>query len=429
MTRCASLLLLFLPTLAPAAEVTGGPMLGATDHASSWVWARADGAGQLVVRYRAGEQDDWRATAPVAFAADADWTARVALTGLRPSTRYTYSLQVDGVAVPGGPWTLRTLPPPGRGKVSLAFGSCIHQGRFPQQPVWGALDAAAPDAFVFLGDNVYYARDDWTTPQNMWARMRAQRELPELRRFLTHTPALAQWDDHDYGPNNSDRTYAHKDYARHVFRSYWVNPSYGEDEQGIYTQATLGPVDLFLCDDRYFRDPNKTPDGPTKTLLGARQREWLIEALAASAAPVKLVATGMQFLADYHFFESWQLGTHERTWILEQINARDIQGVIFLSGDRHMAEVIKCDDAGPGYDLWEVTSSPLANRTTGENLLGVNARRVYAQGTRCNFGWVEVDADAGTVKLELRDDEGQTLWSAAPDLGLKPAAGKRYFKK
>ena len=36
---------------------------------------------------------------------------------------------------------------------SIAFGSCLHQ-RQPQ-PVWEAVTVLRPEAFVFLGDNVY----------------------------------------------------------------------------------------------------------------------------------------------------------------------------------------------------------------------------------------------------------------------------------
>lgn len=430
MSRLAlsSLLPLLLLAQARAADLTAGPLVGATDEASSRVWVRASGPAQVVVRHRpaagtppgaAGDEAGWT-TAPAARTRDdADHTAVVALDGLSPATEYTYEVLVDGAPAPGGPWTFRTTPPAGTGKVTLAFGSCVHMGRQPEQPIFDVIAAARPDAFVLLGDNSYYDREDTKDPARMWARVREQRQNPSLRRLLASTPIFAQWDDHDYGPNDSDRTFQLKDVARDVFMAYFPNPSFGEEGQGIYARASLGPVDLLLLDDRYFRDPNRQPNSPEKTILGARQRRWLIDALAASRAPIKVVATAGQFLARYHAFESWNLARDEREVILDAIRDRQVPGVIFISGDRHLAEVVRWPAERVGYPLWDVTSSPLANNTFSAGAKMPNPDREFVYGAGNNFGWIQVDADARQVRLELRDQRGETLWSVAAE-GLFP---------
>ena len=48
-----------------------------------------------------------------------------------------------------------------------------------------------------------------------------------------------------------------------------------------------------------------------------------------------------------------------------------------------------------------------------------NPDRVFSYGDGMNFGWLEVDATRKTVKLELRDVKGKTLWSHTPQ-GLWP---------
>ena len=72
-----------------------------------------------------------------------------------------------------------------------------------------------------------------------------------------------------------------------------------------------------------------------------------------------------------------------------------------------------------GYPVYDVTSSPLSNRFWPEGAKHPNRDRVYSYGDGNNFGWIEVDAEAKTVTLELRDEKGKTLWKHAPE-GLWP---------
>src|SRR5256885_9922577 len=51
---------------------------------------------------------------------------------------------------------------------------------------------------------------------------------------------------------------------------------------GVFGRARFGDVDIFLLDDRYYRSANKLLDGPDKTMFGAKQLEWLKNALVRS---------------------------------------------------------------------------------------------------------------------------------------------------
>lgn len=392
-------------------------MVGATDHASAQVWAQGTAAGAVTVRVSGPGFDGEEAFGPVVFDAARAFTASVTITGLQPASAYRYAVLVGEDAA--GEGSFRTLPAPGTGKVRVAFGSCLKVGYARTQPVFAAIAEARPDVFLWLGDNCYYSGRDVKSPEKLWKRMAKARALPSLRPLLANTPNLAQWDDHDYGPNDSDRTYPLKGAARDVFTAYWPNPSAGEDGEGIYTRASLGPVDLFLCDDRWFRDPNRQKDTADKGILGTKQTAWLLAQLAKSTAPIKLVATGGQFLARYHDYESWEAASHERDRIIAAIRAQKIQGVLFISGDRHLAEVNRWAGEDGAYDLWDVTSSPLSNRFWPEGAVVPNPDRVFAYGDGPNFGWLEVDAAARTVTVELRDVAGKVIWSHAIE-GLFP---------
>jgi alkaline phosphatase D len=397
-----------LPLLAAADPLTSGPMVGATDHASAWVWAQ--GSGVMSVRVEGPGLAKPKVFGGVPFDPARADTARVRVTDLQPSSAYAYEVLVNDE--PAGKGTFRTLPKPGTGKVRIAFGSCLKVGYAKTQPVFAAIAEAKADAFLWLGDACYFRDAD--SAESLWTGMAGARALPSLRTLLANTPNLAQWDDHDYGPNDGDKTYGNKETAREVFAAYWANPSVGEDGEGIYTRASLGPVDLFLCDNRWFRDPNRAEDTPQKGILGKKQTAWLLAGLAASTAPIKIVATGGQFLARYHQYESWDTARHERDGIIAAIRAKKIGGVIFISGDRHFAEVNRWKGDDGAYDLWDVTSSPLSNRYWPAGSRVANPDRVYSYGGGTNFGWIEVDADTKTVTLQLRNATGATLWSDAP---------------
>jgi alkaline phosphatase D len=431
MTTLRTLVPLLALLLAPVAlaqtpTVTGGPMVGATSDTSATIWLRTDGPCEVTVSLSAvaggGAVNITERTD-----ADADSTATFTFAALQPATEYEYHARIGRERVEGG--RFRTMPAAGTGKVTIAFGSCVNMARQAEQPIFDVIAAARPSAFVFLGDNSYFTNDDCKEAATMWARVREQRQNPGLRKLLASTPIFAQWDDHDYGPNDSDRTFKLKTVARDIFKAYWPMPAYGDGDDGIYSRATLGPVDLFVLDDRWFRSPANEPDGPDKAILGPKQRDWLIEQLAASRAPVKLVATGSQFLARYHAFESWQRARVERDAIVDAIRDRKIPGVVFISGDRHLAEALRWPAERAGYTLWEVTSSPLANRSFTRGADVKNEDRAFIYGDGNNFGWIEVDLDARKVTLELRDAQGKTLWSVMPDDLLAPAGEpkKRFF--
>ena len=136
---------------------------------------------------------------------------------------------------------------------------------------------------LWMGDNVYYREVDWATPTMMEARYAHTRRTPAMQPLLGHTHNYATWDDHDYGPNNSDRSYRQKGASLRIFKQYWANPNYGRpDVPGVFGKFQWGDVDVFLLDDRYHRSPTPAPRTDDKTMWGEAQRQWLIDALTSS---------------------------------------------------------------------------------------------------------------------------------------------------
>ena len=91
-------------------------------------------------------------------------------------------------------------------------------------------------------------------------------------RLLRRIPQYAIWDNHDYGPEPTDKRLKNKEQTLEAFKMFWPNPAYGEaDNPGVYFKFRRGDVDFFMTDDRYNRDPNNAPEDGRKSYLGAKQ--------------------------------------------------------------------------------------------------------------------------------------------------------------
>ena len=120
---------------------------------------------------------------------------------------------------------------PGASTLSIAFGSCAHQDH--PQPMLDVAIAQRPDAFVFLGDNVYADTGDPEKLRAIYGRLEAR---PEFQRLKAAMPLHATWDDHDYGLNDGGREYEHKAVTAEVFFDFWGVPKGSERRAspGVY---------------------------------------------------------------------------------------------------------------------------------------------------------------------------------------------------
>ncbi len=220
-------------------------------------------------------------------------------------------------------------------------------------------------------------------------------------------PHLAIWDDHDYGPNNIGGNYILKETSKKVFDSYWANPSSGERGEGIYTMYSHGDADFFLCDDRWWRSPDDVKDSingvgnPEKIMLGKKQLDWLKQSLLYSNAAFKFVVVGSQVLNPVSPYDKLRDFTLEYQDLLNFLMEYKVNGVVFLTGDRHHSEIIKVDRNG-SYPLYDITVSPL---TSGTHLFGGpeknNPYRVLGIDQKQNYGKFSFSGLRGLRKLTV----------------------------
>jgi len=433
-------LLLAQPLLAqelppdPAAWLRSGPMLGPSEPTATTVWLQTRLPVRAQLRFwPQGKPASARVSEEVATTAEGDLIARFRLDGLQFGTRYDYELYLDGFRVERAyPLSFETQPmwrwrtdPPEPPSFRAAVGSCAYINDPPYDrpdPPYGgdyqifqSIAAARPDFMVWLGDDIYYREGDWTTEAGMRRRWAHDRALPEMQPLLGAVHHYAMWDDHDYGSNDSDRTFRSRETSLRVFRDYWLNPSYGTAETpGVFTRFTWGDVEFFLLDDRYYRAPDEWPAGPDKRMFGEAQMRWLEESLVGSEATFKIVAGGSQMLNPLALFEAMGKYPAEQKELLDFLRRTKIPGIVFLSGDRHFTELLVRREPGL-YPLYELTSSPLTSgpakpRDEEKN----NPARIpgtWVVGVR-NFSLLEVSGKSGDRVLTLRtlDANGKELW-------------------
>ena len=412
-----------------APVLTHGPFRGHTDATTMHVWARASAAGEFVLEVQ-NVADGAVATAKASADAEHDFTLHFAIAGLQPANAFTarmHCAEREVFTSGAGAWC--TAQPDDARTATIAFGSCADDRQFPEQPIWGRMLARAPHALVLLGDTPYI--DDGTVA----VRRRRFREffaVPAIAAALAAIPTWTTWDDRDYATNDTFGDAAGSETARPVFVDYHAHASYGEDGRGIYTSFRRGPIEVFLLDTRTFADRETMPLDRVqqltgvkaqRSLLGARQKEWLQRGLLASTAPCKVLACGMVWndavrpgKADY-----WGRWPHERAALFEWLGRKEISGVVLVSGDVHRTRVIRhATKDVVGYDLVELVTSPIAN-TVIESNAAEHPGLLFDRGVEHSFLAVSATPKGNEVSLraEMVDGAGATMYAfecMSPDL-------------
>ena len=323
----------------------------------------------------------------------------------------------------------------------IAFGSCFNAAN--PHGIWETIEGWRPELLLLLGDNVYA---DTAVEEELRASYAELGAVPAFGRLREGCELLATWDDHDYGVNDGGADFEQREMSQRVFLDFFGVPaeSARRAREGVYHARTFGPegrrVQVILLDTRYFRgplDPSTRRHVPgdgrpsrydpsydaTRTLLGEAQWEWLAERLR-EPAELRLVVSSIQVLSEDHGFESWSRLPLERQRLLALVAESEAEGVVFLSGDRHLGElsILDAGRAAPdsavevGYPIVDLTSSSLNVPHGWHN--EVNRHRVGSVVHPANFGTVEIEWGEPTrLSLSLRDEEGEVVLVHTLELG------------
>jgi alkaline phosphatase D len=303
------------------------------------------------------------------------------------------------------------------GKTVIAFGSCAHQN--DPQPILTDVAALKPDAFIYLGDNIYSDTYSMDTLRKNYQVLAAK---PEFQALQAATKIYAVWDDHDFGWNDSGRHYPFKNESKEIFLDFFGDQgdSTIRQHEGIYHTVWMEKdgkkIQIIFPDLRTFRDkllpyngnrigqkgyeyeldysPYTTSDS---TMLGEVQWKWLEEQLL-QPADVRIIASSTQFSITHNGYEAWANFPHEQQRFIELLKKTKANGVFFVSGDVHYAELSKLDVPG-GYPLYDATSSGI---TSTWEFATPNGNRVEGPVMENNYGLVVIDWSKTDPEIALQ---------------------------
>lgn len=417
------------PLMAQSNYLQSGPMVGYSTMMEVLLWVQTNAPANVQIKY----WDELRpnnklSTEEVQTNKRTAFTAKLLADKVEPGNKYVYELSINGKKV-NRPyplkfqtqtlWQWRTDPP----DFKMVIGSCAYVNDEPYDrpgapygagyQIFTQIHDKQPELMLWLGDNVYLREADWNSITGIHYRNTHTRSLPELQALLGSSHHYAIWDDHDFGPNNSDRGLWNKEWTLEAFKLFWGNPSFGVNGQpGITTQFQWADVQFFLLDNRYYRTPNNRISGK-RSILGEQQFEWLIDALVKSAAPFKVVAIGGQFLNPVAGFEHHAIFADERDRLLKAIEQENITGVIFFSGDVHHTELSKLERRGT-YPIYDLTISPLTAGPVIWDKPDANYLRIpETLVVERNFALLEFSGKRTDRQMKITDYnvDGKELWN------------------
>ena len=419
--------LMFISTYAQDL-INSGPMVGYSTMQEVLLWVQTEETANVHFEYYEIN------TPKVKFSTDKietekknGYVAKLIADQVVPGKKYKYEVYINNYKIERNYamefqtqelWKWRTDPP----DVKFIIGSCsyINEPKFdrPGKPygsnfeIFNSINKKNPDFMLWLGDNTYLREPDWNSRTGFIKRYSHTRAFPELQPLLASTHHYATWDDHDYGPNNSDGSFWLKETASEIFKLFWGNPNYNVTGKGGITGFfQWSDLDFFLLDNRYHRTANNNLTG-NRQMLGKDQIDWLINALSFSQASFKFVAVGGQVISNGVVYENYATYPDERKYLLDKIREAKIEGVIFLDGDRHHTILSKMQETKNVYPLYDLTCSSLTAGVNNDNEPYNSFKLEETFVNVNNFGMLNVTGPTNERELTIQifDKDGKELW-------------------
>ncbi len=337
-----------------------------------------------------------------------DFTGHVVLRGLPAGSTMYFRAFVGDKPLPGA-GRFNTPRLAGQNFV-LAFSGDMEEKYRPFR-IFDTMAAARPDFFVHLGDTCYadHPKRDFSPTVAHYRRKHANvRADRPLQAFLSQCATFAIWDDHEI-ENDAHGGLAQLPAAEQVFREYW--PCASVDAAGLYRAAALAPeVDLIILDTRRFRSVQGLLDGPEKTMLGNRQKQWFLERLKRSKATFKIVATSVPFHGGSQ--DAWGNYKTERDEVVAFIKHERITNVVMISADYHFAR----DWSNKRTGIHEFMAGPLATFRAFDKTPEIRERHSkgphFVFGDDFNFGLLAYDAKQNSLTVSYQDSAGKRLFES-----------------
>ncbi|MBG0855301.1 alkaline phosphatase D family protein [Streptomyces spinoverrucosus] len=369
-------------------------------------------------------------------------SVHVDVRGLRPGREYWYRFRAGGRLSPVG----RTRTAPHRlssgGTLRVALASCQNwqHGYFTPYADTRAQD---PDVVLFVGDYIYESTpsatalrrhegtgEPYTLTQyrNRYAQYRTD---PDLKAMHAAAPWVVTFDDHEVDndfagevPQDPDKqshdafvarlTAAYQAYYEHMPVRASAIPTGAHIR--MYRRLEFGRLArLNVLDTRQYRGDQATSQAgaqnPGLTMLGARQKQWLLDGLQDSPARWNLVASQIMMAetdllvgaGKQWFYDAWDGYQAERNRFLEEF--KQVDNPVVLTGDRHLTMVtdLKEDFADPDSDVVGAEFVGTSISSNGDQDQAA-FRKEWDPRMPDNPHWKLLDAHRGYHLFDIRRD-------------------------
>ncbi len=432
-------------------------------------------------------------------------TVGVEIRGLNSARTYSYRFCVPAHhparCSRGGHFT--TAPPPsGDYLVKFAYSGDETAVAQPghQDPFWGQMQAFESMAHEDNSFNIDFGDTIYSDPEvpgaktalsvkAKWRMYRKKLSIQNMRQVRAATGMYNHWDDHEFIndfsiPEDGRKLYNH---GKRAFRDF--EPVTYSKKTGIYRTFRWGRnLELFFLDERSFRsakasdrgvcdnpatgEPDLAPtapqttrslfavlipslaqpvsqdcknkiNSPHRTFLGKPQLHRFLNAVEDSNAKWKVVMNEDPIQQFYGLpFDRWEGYAHERLQLLNALQSRDVDHLVFLTTDTHaaFANVVRertlVGDAAPSnapalpqdtpyqdFIIGPVATTPFwqeIDEATGNNGNGKLLSQAFFRpappagvGMACAQGgensYAEVTVRSGSLRIDYKDEDGDIV--------------------
>ncbi len=325
-------------------------------------------------------------------------SVHVDATGLAPATDYVYRFTAGDFTSPVG--RTRTLRDAGGDPYRFALTTC-QEFQWGEYAAWRSVaERGDLDAVVFTGDYIYESppgdlspdqngRRVWATPppstiDEFRTRYAQTKTDPSLQAAHQAVPWFVMWDDHEIADNYwrdgaGQTDPIGGDFAARrtaAYQAWWEHQPVRfepplDGRLDVHRAVQIGDLaQLLLIDTRQHADVPPCRDtsvldagagcderlDPERTLLGADQEAWLLDAVEGGSARWNVLVSPSMFAGldispdptgePQYYLEAWDGYPAARQRVADGLRSSDA-GAVVLSGDYHASFVL---DVGPGFD-------------------------------------------------------------------------------
>lgn len=325
--------------------------------------------------------------------------AKFQLTGLSSNTSYTCRIVKEGVTVKGfSTGSFRTAPS-GNASFTVALsGDALSDSN---TVVYDSILASGALWFQHLGD-MHYENIATNSPSLYNAAYDVVLNS-RFGRMVRGMPTTYVWDDHDYGPNDSDSTHVGRAAAASTYRDRVPSHPLVLSSGAIYYSYIVGRVRFVVTDLRHEASVKSATDNSSKSMMGATQKTWFKAELDAAVSAGQMVVWvcsrtfgGVPTAGADH----WGGFTTERREIADYIKANCHGRVVVVSADRHALDI----DDGTNHDFATGGGEPI--KTFQCAALDQPSQQTYG-GATYSQGGIAANGQFGT--MEVVDSGGSSL--------------------